>query len=84
MDLKLKDKITKLLIESPGISISELAKRTGNYYSYTHKLIKEMQEKGLIIIKKEKKAGLKMALPFYLLFSKKDYLSYRSKHLNLI
>jgi predicted transcriptional regulator len=43
MDLKLKDEVTKLLIEQPGLSIGELAKKTGNYYSYTHKLVSEME-----------------------------------------
>lgn len=53
MDLKLKDEITKLLIEEPGMSISELAKRTDNYYSYTHKLVSEMEKQGLLLIDKE-------------------------------
>jgi len=52
MDLKLKDEITKLLIESPGISISKLAKKTGNYYSYTHKVVSEMEKEGLLEIEK--------------------------------
>lgn len=55
MDLKLKDEITKLLIEQPGMSISELAKRTKNYYSYTHKVVTEMEKQGLIKIEKTKK-----------------------------
>ncbi|MBN1923645.1 MAG: hypothetical protein JW791_02705 [Nanoarchaeota archaeon] len=55
MDLKLKDEITKILIETPGVSISELAKRTGNYYSYTHKIINDMKKDNLIIVKKTKK-----------------------------
>ncbi|PIN99849.1 hypothetical protein COT72_04660 [archaeon CG10_big_fil_rev_8_21_14_0_10_43_11] len=57
MDLKLKDELTKALIETPGLSISELAKKTGNYYSYTHKVITEMSAKGLISIKKRDKNG---------------------------
>jgi len=55
MDLKLKDEITKLLIENPGISVSEIAKKTKNYYSYTHKLLKEMEKQDLLNIKKIKK-----------------------------
>lgn len=57
MDLKLKDEITKLLIAAPGMSISELAKKTGNYYSYTHKLISGMERQGLIRV--EKSSGSK-------------------------
>jgi len=55
MNLKLKDEITKILIESPGMSISELAKKTKNYYSYTHKLLSEMKRQKLIQIDKVKK-----------------------------
>ena len=57
MDLKLKDEITKLLIANPGMSISELAKKTKNYYSYTHKLVSGMERQGLVRI--EKSAGSK-------------------------
>ena len=55
MDLKLKDEITKLLIEEPGLSISQLAKRTKNYYSYTHKVVSEMEGLGLLTIEKIRK-----------------------------
>lgn len=55
MDLKLKDEVTKLLIETPGLSVSELAKKTNNYYSYTHKLLKQMEKNNLVNIKKKKK-----------------------------
>jgi hypothetical protein len=55
MDLKLKDEITKMLIGEPGLSISQLAKRTGNYYSYTHKVVSEMESLGLIEIEKIRK-----------------------------
>lgn len=48
MDLKLKDEVTKLLIANPGVSISEIARRTRNYYSYTHKLLFRMERDGLI------------------------------------
>lgn len=54
MDLKLKDEVTKTLIENPGLSISDIAKKTKNYYSYTHKLLSEMESKGLVNIKKNK------------------------------
>jgi hypothetical protein len=57
MDLKLKDEITKLLIESPGMSISQLAKKTKNYYSYTHKILSEMEKQNLVTIKKIKKGN---------------------------
>ncbi len=53
MDLKLKDEITKLLIQNPGLSIGEIAKKTGNYYSYTHKIIASMEKKGLVFIEKK-------------------------------
>lgn len=52
MNLKLKDEITKILIEKPGSSISEIAKKTKNYYSYTHKLISLMEKQDLIRIEK--------------------------------
>ena len=65
MDLKLKDEITKLLIQSPGLSIGEIAKKTGNYYSYTHKIIASMEKKGLLFI--EKKGNLTK------IFLDKDY-----------
>jgi DNA-binding MarR family transcriptional regulator len=52
MDLKLKDKITELVIKNPGISISEVAKLTGNYYSYIHKVIAKMEKENFIEIKK--------------------------------
>jgi hypothetical protein len=54
MDLKLKDEITKILIETPGLSIGQIAKKTGNYYSYTHKLVSKMEKKGLLKIAKTK------------------------------
>jgi hypothetical protein len=57
MDLKLKDELTKLLIESPGISISQLAKKTNNYYSYTHKILSEMEKHNLVVIEKTKKGN---------------------------
>jgi len=57
MDLKLKDEITKLLIATPGMSISELAKKTKNYYSYTHKLVSNMERQGLVRV--EKSSGSK-------------------------
>lgn len=52
MDLKLKDEITKILIAKPGMSIGELAKKTNNYYSYTHKLISNMEHQGLVKVEK--------------------------------
>ena len=55
MDLKLKDEITKILIEEPGMSIGEIAKKTKNYYSYTHKLVSEMESLGLLNVTKTKK-----------------------------
>jgi len=55
MNLRLKDEVTKILIEHPGMSISELAKKTKNYYSYTHKLLSEMQRQKLVQIEKVKK-----------------------------
>ncbi|MBR9679197.1 MAG: hypothetical protein GON13_02935 [Nanoarchaeota archaeon] len=60
MDLKLKDEITKILIEEPGLSISQIAKKTGNYYSYTHKLVSEMEDLELLNITKTKKGKRKI------------------------
>jgi hypothetical protein len=53
MDLKLKDEVTKLLIEQPGLSIGDLAKKTGNYYSYTHKLVSEMERSKLLNVERK-------------------------------
>ncbi|MFA5406257.1 MAG: hypothetical protein WC307_02780 [Candidatus Nanoarchaeia archaeon] len=53
MELKLKDEITRILIESPGSSVSSIAKQTKNYYSYTHKLLSKMEREGLIKIERD-------------------------------
>ena len=52
MDLKLKDKITKLLIEFPGLSVSEVAKQTKTHYSYVHKIIAEMEKNKQIVVER--------------------------------
>lgn len=62
MDLKLKDEITKLLVEEPGLSISELSKKTNNYYSYTHKVVSEMEERGELIIKHKEEGNKKITV----------------------
>ncbi len=55
MNLKFKDEITRLLIEQPGISIGDIARKTKSYYSYTHKVITEMENEGLIKVEKKMK-----------------------------
>ncbi len=57
MDVKLKDEITRILIANPGISIGDIAKKTGNYYSYTHKVISEMESLGLVEVTKATREG---------------------------
>ncbi|MDD4353293.1 MAG: winged helix-turn-helix transcriptional regulator [Candidatus Nanoarchaeia archaeon] len=54
MNLKLKDEIIKMLIENQKMSINEISKKTGNYYSYVHKLISLMEKEGKIFVKKFK------------------------------
>lgn len=62
MDLKLKDEITKLLIEEPGMSIGQIARKTRNYYSYTHKVISEMEALGLVSVEKARSGKREITL----------------------
>ncbi len=75
MDLKLKDKVTKLLIASPGISIAGVAKRTRNYYSYTHKLLSRMERDGLIHIEKVKRGNREITRCFIASDYKREWVS---------
>ncbi|HDR53264.1 MAG TPA: hypothetical protein ENN60_01130 [archaeon] len=54
MDLKLKDELTRMLIERPGLSISELARQTNTDYSYVHKVVAEMEAEGRLMVEKRK------------------------------
>ena len=55
MDLKLKDKIVKILIEKPNLSISSLSKEVDTDYSYVHRLVSQMETEGILIVRKRNK-----------------------------
>jgi predicted transcriptional regulator len=60
--MSVREKLLKTIRETPGITASELARRTGASHDYVYLLVRKMGASGQIRVKKEGVEGTRLTV----------------------